>query len=425
MTVIISPASAMREIANELFGPSDESLLQVALEGSDFLTRLPLAARQTIEQEPFRSRVIILTEGLDWARANHGAAAEEEARLQINRFQARPGDAPAMSGQIRWVNGLDLDEPESEFRTTMPLLVLLDQMRDADSAEPVWNGWVASRHAEFAGWWDMVLQGDAVPRDVAMVQCWNRVSVAGVHLGRTLYQLTPAEHAAACAVWDEYVGSAPEEAESEWSESVVGYLQPRETLGGIVVVTGTPLASESDVRLTFESLTRRAGGVVTSACRALVQRSSSVERSSVTTKLRGLLDKGRAAVLELRPFSPGAKLGRATASSRASRFKLKGQPPMLRLDADLQPVPEDTGAAIELHIAYEAGTGVIPHEAPFELTARFYLLRSDDVDLEVGMMRNGVEPGEWKRLQPQGEVQLTESISASDRVACAVRRSVQ
>lgn len=424
MTFLITPASALREIANELFGPSDELLLQVALEESDFLTRLPLSARQAIEQEPFRSRVTILKEGLAWARANHGASAEEEARLQIDRFQARPGDAPAMPGQIRWVN-VDLDEPESDIRTTTPLLVLLDQMRDADSREPVWNGWVASRHAEFAGWWDMVLQGDTVPADVAMVQCWNRVTVAGAHLGRTLYHLTPAEHQAVCAVWDEYVGSAPEEPDSEWSESVVGYLQPRETLGGIVVVTGTPLASESDVRLTFESLTRRAGDVVTSACRALLQRRTLAERPSVVTNLRGLLEKGRVAVLELRPFVPGARLGRATASLRTSHFKLKGQPPMLRLNADLQPVPEDTAAPVELHIAYEAGMAVIPHAAPFDLTVRFYLLRSDGVDLEVGMMRNGAEPNEWKRLQLEGEVRLTESVIASDRVACAVRRPLQ
>lgn len=423
MTGTISPASALRKIAHELFGPSDELLLQTALEGREFLVGLPQSARQTIEQEPFRSRLTILKEGLDWGRANHGIAAEEEARQQINRFQARPEDAPSRSGQIRWVNALDLDEPESDFRTTTPLLVLLDQMRDADSAEPVWNGWVASRHAEFAGWWDMVLQGDAVPGDVAMVQCWNRVSVVAAHLGRTLYQLAPAELQAVRAVWDEYAGSAPEDAESEWSESLVGYLQPRETLGGIVVVTGTPLASESDVRLTFESLTRRAGGVVTSACRALVQRSSSAEQPSVATKLRALLAKGRA-VLELQPFSPGAKLYRATASSPASRFKLKGQPPMLRLDADLQPVPADAAAPIELHIAYEAGMGVIPHEGPFELTARFYLLRSDGVELEVGIMCNGAEPGKWKRLQLEDEVQLTDSVIASDRVACVVRRSV-
>jgi hypothetical protein len=158
--------------------------------------------------------------------------------------------APPEAGQIVEVCEIVTPIPgQLDWVMQVPLYVLLDAPAEAKS---IWHGWLVSAETDYAGWWDFVLQEEDAPFDpeAGMVQLWNPVQLFQPMSGRVVARLSPARLQAVRAMAGEYVtGDSPKDIRV-W----VGRVAVRETLGGLNVVTGSPLGGDSDPRRRYQHL---------------------------------------------------------------------------------------------------------------------------------------------------------------------------
>lgn len=303
----------LRAIADELFGPSRDTLAAVALGGEKILAELPLSMQQRLQAPPFDRTIEIIRNML----------ADGECYVQHPFFDppAR-GTAPMERGQIRVVEGVDLNEPSAARRYTESVLVLLDRpvrprAEEAPTADIVWQAWTVSAHTGFAGYWDLLLQGDDIPVSCGMVQAWNLVRVTEAQLGRCRYELDAEQQAMVDALWLEYL-SGTTEPNLEGSKfprwRTVGL---RLTAQGAEVVTGSAIFGADDPRHMFQRLyarvreslaaampARKSAGEITDMDKAKLAAvliySSLIER----VKFTGLSDGSQSVSSEL--LAPGA-----------------------------------------------------------------------------------------------------------------------
>lgn len=255
--------SRLRAIANELFGPSTSTLAAVALGGESVLASLPPDLQDRLASPEFARQIEVL----------RNTFAEAEGIDRTPFLTPAPRGATVLArGQICVVDGVDLNDPESEVRHTEPVMVLLDRpvQRNSEADEPgtaAWQAWTVSAHAGFAGYWDVLLQGEGVPGACGMVQVWNIVTVAEPHLGRCRYQLSDEQQAAVNSVWAEFISG-----EAEPSPEEAGNLQwmtagLRVTAHGATVVTGSASTGPEDPRFLFQRFYVLVREALSSACR--------------------------------------------------------------------------------------------------------------------------------------------------------------
>ena len=233
--------SRLSAIAESLFGPSSDTLAAVALGGDVELARLPQALRERLSGPLYRRQLDVLRATL---------AHRDQAPWLPS--PSRP-EGPFARGELRIVEGVDLNDPESECRYTEPVLVLLDRPvaqhpDEPQSAAVVWQAWTLSPHAGFAGYWDVLLQGDNVPAACAMVQVWNPVRLAESSLGRCRVRLSQEQLLDVEAVWSEFVSGVdePDEPDGCMSAGIRATIHHRQ------VVTGTPSTGPEDPRFLFQ-----------------------------------------------------------------------------------------------------------------------------------------------------------------------------
>lgn len=416
-TEIRHDVAGLRAVALDLFGPSDEVLLQLVRDGDSYFQTLPGEMQALLREEPYKTRLAVLTEAVAWADNEYGEESAQETAMLLRR-PAEVVDPTA--GEIRWVTGVDVDNPESTVRLSAPLRVLLDEERTPDDDGPsarAWHGWVVSPHPQFAGWWDVVLQGDEVPATSAMVQAWNRVTVAQAHLGQLDYVVPPLDLRAVRAVWDEFVSGNQGNDAAEQSAQVG--IQTRTTLGGLEIVCGSPRSGPLDQKSTFDSLTRRAGHAVTSACISLLRSYPGTEESWASV-LSGLIERGVGAVFGFKPIEPGFDRLRPVTASSSRRRVLEGQEGGFFFDASLKPIAGKK-AAVEIFAAQLTESNMIPHDAPFTLISSVLLCKSAGFPLKVGLSVNGAPPEDWWRLNKK-PVEIQSTVRAIDKIEYVLQR---
>lgn len=248
---------ALEQVVDDLFGVAEPILFKIA-EDRAFVSTLPDVIKVEISRPRCQERIEAIRaviEQFPTARP----LTNGPAIVRREKGVPRPGD-------IRVVDGVDLNFPQQRCRYTEALLVLIDEpCRDPDGGNVLpglWWAWITSRFTNFASWWDVVFEGEEQLEACAMVHAWNRVLVSDQHLGGLACTMQDHELKAVRAVWKEYAcGDDPGDAIADcW-----GDLNIRETLHGIEVVTGTPLRAESDPRNVFQALFARAEEILTNA----------------------------------------------------------------------------------------------------------------------------------------------------------------
>jgi hypothetical protein len=133
-----------------------------------------------------------------------------------------------------------------------------------------------------------------------MVQVWNPVNVYLKSTDRVLAELRPERLQAVRALADEYL--TPEEPDA--SEARPGFVALRSTLGGLPVLTGTPLSGEDDPRWRYQEIYHHAAEVVRLPARMSQEApQTTLERLKALFGARGDLAKTiRDLVLEPRSF---------------------------------------------------------------------------------------------------------------------------
>jgi hypothetical protein len=129
-----------------------------------------------------------------------------------------------------------------------PLAALLNAPAEVPQ---VWQGWLVAPETDYAGPWDLLLEdGDGPPDPLAgMVQLWNPVHLYLATAGTVLAQLPPPRLMALRALAAEFLtGPDPDAAQARPGRPV------SRRLGGLEVMTGSPLAGPDDPRHRYQTL---------------------------------------------------------------------------------------------------------------------------------------------------------------------------
>lgn len=298
---ILSPPLAI--IEEGLFGPSDETLLRLAAAPETVSAELrdsvladpryaelvaalghaaPVAIAPTVESLPMP----------DWLAAR----IARRCRAQAAQFSADP-----RAGQIRAIERVIGPDGPLDFDLPRPLAVCLD--RPYPGRTDLWSGWMVSPETDYAGYWDVLLEVDDEPFDpsAGMIQLWNPAYVFLPSAGTVLAELSPARLAAVRAAAAEFVAGDPPDLAPR-----PGFVAARETCGGHIVITGTPLGGDADPRWRYQVLYRAAQV----ALRAPVELALDAARERALRP--GLLDRLRAGLERLGgSWAPGPALAHA------------------------------------------------------------------------------------------------------------------
>ena len=184
-----------------------------------------------------------------------GLIARRLAAQATLQSSAKP--LPA-AGQIVEVRQIHTPKPgQLDWVMQVPLYVLLDAPGEAAG---VWHGWLVSSEADYAGWWDFVLQEEDEPHapEAALVQVWNPLRIYLPMAARLVGQLAPARLQAVRALATEYVTHEVPADVPVWP----GRVAQRSTVGGLAVVTGSPLGDATDPRHTYQHLYHHAAEAI-------------------------------------------------------------------------------------------------------------------------------------------------------------------
>jgi hypothetical protein len=157
----------------------------------------------------------------------------------------KPGEA----GQIVCIEEVRSPGDVLDWQLNAPMTALLDAPTDTPH---VWHAWLMSPDMDYASWWDVLLEQEDEPFDPmsAMVQVWNPVQVWLPGVDRIVGRLSMARLQALRAVAGEYLLGP----DTDPAESRPGRVAPRETEGGLIVLTGSPLAGPDDPRAAYQTL---------------------------------------------------------------------------------------------------------------------------------------------------------------------------
>lgn len=332
--------NALDLVAEQLFGLSDALLYQIALNDA-IRVDLPAPIRDAVASAPYTTRI---QEYREVIRILDGDTAPASLDGDPSLWPIVKPQLPCSAGEIRCVSGVDLNIPGEPSLYSRPLLVLLDKHyvdceSEATDATGLWRAWVVSEFVEFAGWWDVALQGERRPQSCAMVQAWNRTLVAERDLGSRAYTLSASELAGVRAVWDEYAGGEDPMTSSDRQQ---GLLQLRETLGHLTVVTGVAGKPTLDVRDVFRGLYARAGETV-----AAVARERLAMQAPSTSAGELVVDELKKTWLRVKKFASSAtSLPLSLGDAYAASTPLKPKVSQIEVLVDFE--DEQSGTAISI-----------------------------------------------------------------------------
>ena len=166
-----------------------------------------------------------------------------------------------------------------------PLHVLLDAPSDAPG---IWHGWLVTGETDYAGWWDFVLQEEDGPFDpeAAMVQIWNPVQMWLPAASRVVGRLALARLQALRALAGEFAtGVETPSSVAPWP----GRVAVRETGGGLLVVSGSPLGGADDPRHRYQEIYFAAAEAVREPARLALREYAAVPEGRAGALLRQLM----------------------------------------------------------------------------------------------------------------------------------------
>ncbi|MEI6414902.1 MAG: hypothetical protein WCP34_11685 [Pseudomonadota bacterium] len=238
-------------IEENLFGPSPALLLQLAQAPDSVSATL----RESVQCEPRYADVIeelrqdspveidadaTVPPMPDWLRER----IVQRCQAQDTKFSSQP-----TPGQIRIIEQVIGPKGPLEWDLPQSLAVCLDGPMPGH--RDIWYGWMVSSEADYASYWDVLLEDTDGPRDplAGMIQLWNPAYCYLPSTGRVLAQLSPVRLADVRAVAAEFLSG-----EVSNIPPRPGYVAVRETLDQRLVVTGTPLGDDSDPRWRYRTL---------------------------------------------------------------------------------------------------------------------------------------------------------------------------
>lgn len=208
-----------------------------------------------------------------------------ERRLAAREVIAKTAEPIPAAGQIVELRQICTPKKgQLDWVMQVPLYVLLDAPAEAAT---LWHGWLVGSEADYAGWWDFVLQEEDGPiePEAAVVQLWNPLRIYLPMAERVVGRLSPARMQAVRALASEFVtGNLPTEVPI-WP----GRVAQRLTHGELSVVTGSPLGGDEDPRHQYQHLYFHAAEAIREPARlALAELTSVPEQSSIAAWLSRL-----------------------------------------------------------------------------------------------------------------------------------------
>jgi hypothetical protein len=139
-----------------------------------------------------------------------------------------------------------------DWQLNSPLYVLLNE--PSPESDQVWLGWMVSPDADYAGWWDVVLEANDAPLDPAcgMVQLWNPVKLYWPMASRLCGQVSATRLQVIRACAEEMLLSDSECLDAPRPGLIA--LRPVESMPGVSVLSGSPLGDSSDPRHNYQDL---------------------------------------------------------------------------------------------------------------------------------------------------------------------------
>ncbi len=324
---------SLPEIQSSLFRPSDALLMRIATGDST----VPDALRRAVESDnesmsliaELRASALTPKHTPSGDSPTAGAMPAYIADLihrRVARVAGQYANVPT-AGQILSVQDVIGPKGDLGWDLSRPLAVLIEapaMSEDGSESHNVWYGWMVSPETDYATHWDFVLSVEDEPFDplAGMVQVWNPVYVYLKSTRTVLAELRPARLQAVRALADEYLTA--EDPDPAWARP--GFVALRQTLGGMRVLTGTPLSGSDDPRWCYQELYY----AVAEAIR-LPARLAQEPANSLLTWLSGLLSRGLENTIgitpnirELQPMLAPATLGDRTDSPIPVAYQLEG-----------------------------------------------------------------------------------------------------
>lgn len=179
---------------------------------------------------------------------------------------------------------------------TAPLHVLLDAPAEEKT---LWHGWLVAGETDYASWWDAVLQEDEARFDpeAGMVQLWNPVQLYLPMADRVVGLLPPAALQTVRALAAEFVSTDAPTDIAPWP----GRVAMRSTLGGLQVVTGSPLGGKNDPRHRYQSIYFDAAEAVREPARLALRALATVPQGVRGSFLRQLMGSAARQLAQLWP----------------------------------------------------------------------------------------------------------------------------
>lgn len=261
---------SLTEIEHGLFRPSDELLSRIAAKERE----VPEDLRQAVASDDESAGIVA-----ELRAAARIGDVDERSTLPESAAQVSPHIADMIRrrvassghsfsrvptpGQILSIEHVVGPDGNLGWDVARPLAVLIESpsVREDGSEFPdVWYGWMVAPETDYATWWDFVLGAEDEPFDplVGVVQVWNPVYVYLKSTSRVLAELRPARLQAVRALAEEYVTAA----EPDPGEARPGFVAQRMTLGGLPVLTGTPLSGPDDPRWHYQELYHEAAEAI-------------------------------------------------------------------------------------------------------------------------------------------------------------------
>lgn len=324
---------SLSEIQSSLFRPSDALLMRLAANDAS----VPDALRRAVEADDESMRLIaelrVSAQATDQAPTGDSPAAGEVPAYiadlihrRVARIAGRYSSVPT-AGQILSVQEVIGPKGDLGWDLSRPLAVLIEApavAEDGSESPGVWYGWMVSPETDYATHWDFVLSVEDEPFDplAGMVQVWNPVYVYLKSTGTVLAELRPARLQAVRALADEYLTA--EDPEPAWARP--GFVALRQTLGGMRILTGTPLSGPDDPRWRYQELYYDVAEAVRLPARLALE-----QANSLLAWLSGLLSRGlenlsgmTPNIRELRPALAPATLGDQNDSPIPVAYQLEG-----------------------------------------------------------------------------------------------------
>jgi hypothetical protein len=181
--------------------------------------------------------------------------------------------------------------PLLDWQLNSPLYAVLDE--PSPENDLVWLGWMVSPDADYAGWWDVVLDADdsLIDPACAVVQLWNPVKLYWPMAQRLCGQLSATKMQVLRACAEEMLFSN-QEPEGVPCPGRIG-LRSVETMPGVSILCGSPLGGKDDPRHTYQEMYHTIGEALLEPARLACEQPERVKQSALATFWQQCMEWGQ------------------------------------------------------------------------------------------------------------------------------------